>query len=786
MFKVRLSQKISFWCFLLCLFISRLSSYAWEDTRSDSIDITRIKLDLNITDFANQVIRGNATLFFKPLVNAPNIRLDLIGMSVDSVKLNGNNIAFQYDDKLLKVQPQTVFVQGTSQELLVYYKGTPQRDSTWGGFYFQNGIAYNIGVGFSSRPHNLGRVWFPCFDNFEERFTVQTRITTLANHKAFCGGTLQSRVDHPDGTITWDWEMNESVPSYLVSVAVGPYTTVSGTFTGVNGNMPYMHGVLAADSLRLVNSFVNLESCFDLFENLFGPYPFSRVGYVVVPFSGGAMEHASNIAYARMLVNGQTTYECDFMAHELSHMWFGDKVTCSQSKDMWLNEGWATFSGSLFREHINGRTAYEAEIRKRRDDVIRFAHVEEDDYLTLSQIPEEYTYGTHVYDKGADVVNTLRGYLGDSIFFLCVKNYLQDFAFRDASSDSLKHSFEQSSGKSLDGFFSTFVHHPGFLNVEIDSFHVSGSEAPYQVEVFLHQSLKGPAVHCPDFPVEITLIDKDGHTFSARAVSSATPVMFLVSSPFLPKAIFVNEQEKSGLAQTGVTKTISSPGSVSLSPIQFNLTIQQLSDTAFIRVTQHYVQPDGFDPSSGYRCSAERFFAVEGVFPDTFDANGSFVYDGRTFSPSGTQYLDNLLLTETEDSLFLFFRKDPSYDWGIFPYYTKIGGNTNDKYGTMRIDSLLPGHYVLAMKDETAGLKTRTNLSRFIQVYPNPGNEQIRITFSASPTVNTVRIFNIQGYQVTLRENFKSGEYLDIKSLLPGIYVVQTDGYPPVKLCVTR
>ena len=186
MFKVKVHPNY-FLFILLCWLMSVCSTFAFSDTRSDSIDITKIKLDLNITDFANQMIRGNATVFFTPIHNAPNIRLDLVGMSVDSVKLNGNNIPFQYDSKLLKVQSSSAFVQGINQELLICYKGSPQRDSTWGGFYFQNGIAYNIGVGFSSRPHNLGRLWFPCFDNFVERFTVQTKVTTLSNHKAFCG-----------------------------------------------------------------------------------------------------------------------------------------------------------------------------------------------------------------------------------------------------------------------------------------------------------------------------------------------------------------------------------------------------------------------------------------------------------------------------------------------------------------------------------------------------------------------------------------------------------------------
>ena len=129
------------------------------------------------------------------------------------------------------------------------------------------------------------------------------------------------------------------------------------------------------------------------------------------------MEHATNITYPNSSINGSLSDEWLY-AHELSHMWFGDKVTCASADDMWLNEGWAVFCESVFREGLYGKESYKTTMRSKLKDVLQFTHIKDGGYRALYGIPPEYTYGSTVYDKGGQVAHTLRGYLGDSLFLV--------------------------------------------------------------------------------------------------------------------------------------------------------------------------------------------------------------------------------------------------------------------------------------------------------------------------------------------------------------------------------
>jgi aminopeptidase N len=166
---------------------------------------------------------------------------------------------------------------------------------------------------------------------------------------ALCNGALISTIDNGNGTKTWNWEMNEEIPSYLACVAVGNYAPAYFNYYGIEDTIPVQLGAVAADTSDMKNSFVHLTDALSIFENHFGPYRWNKVGYSLVPFTGGAMEHATNIAYPNFMVNGNTLYE-DFLVHELSHHWFGDLATCETAEDMWLNEGWASYCVYLFYE----------------------------------------------------------------------------------------------------------------------------------------------------------------------------------------------------------------------------------------------------------------------------------------------------------------------------------------------------------------------------------------------------------------------------------------------------
>ena len=134
-----------------------LCSQAWaqSDPRSDSIDIIRYGIVLDITDFAGKSISGECVISLQPkLSNVSRISLDLLGLAVDSVKMNGQHLSYSYNDPVLGVQFGGPLVG--IQNLKVYYQGVPVIDgggSGWGGFYFQGEYAFNLGVGFQADPH---------------------------------------------------------------------------------------------------------------------------------------------------------------------------------------------------------------------------------------------------------------------------------------------------------------------------------------------------------------------------------------------------------------------------------------------------------------------------------------------------------------------------------------------------------------------------------------------------------------------------------------------------------
>ncbi|MGB3946562.1 MAG: M1 family aminopeptidase [Bacteroidia bacterium] len=710
------------------LHLKSLSTRA-ENSRSDTIDVLKYTINLNITDFTNNTIAGNTVVSFTPKVNNINkIDLDLLQLTIDSVEIAGVNLTYTYNDTLLSVILPNALNTGDTANVFVYYHGTPQGDPAgWGGFYFTSGYAYNLGVGFGANPHTYGRVWFPCFDNFVERSTYEFNITTNNGKVAYCNGFLANDTTDGNGNRTRKWIMNETIPTYLASVAVAAYTHVSQTYNGINGSIPIMLTSLPSDTNNVKSSFVNLNTALSTYENHFGPYLWNRVGYCMVPFDAGAMEHATNIAYPRLTADGSISYQTLY-AHELSHHWFGDLATCRTQEDMWLNEGWARYCEFLFEEELYGYNKYLSEVRVNHEENLHF-NTPKEGALTLSNIPFEYTYGDHVYNKGADIAHTLRGYMGDSLFFSSVKTYLAQNHYTDVSSADFRDALTAASGINMSDFFNDWVFNPGWPHFAIDSFIVTPSGPLYNVTVYVKQKLKDAPNYYNNVPLEITFKGADWTEKTESFVMSGQAASFTLGLTFNPVFAAVNMGEKISHAVAPDYKTIKTTGSFNFANARMNLTVQSIVDSAFVRIEHNYVAPDGFkNCCPPYRLSPDRYWRVDGVLPSTFKAKANFFYDGRTAATSGNQWLDHGLMTTSEDSLVLMYRKNASHDWQLYPYYTKTMGVTTDKRGTIVIDSLQLGEYTLAMHDYTMSiLSMNENKQSKLKLYPNPTKDLLTV-----------------------------------------------------------
>ncbi len=715
--------------------LSGVSHVQAANSRSDTADILNYTINLTITDFTNNKISGNTQIKFTPKINGVNkLNLDLLKLTVDSIEINGTNLSYTYNDTLLQVSLPSTYNPSDTVLLTVYYQGTPQGDpSGWGGFYFSNGYAYNLGVGFGANPHTYGRVWFPCFDNFVERSAYEFNITSNNGKIAYCNGYLANDTTDNNGDRTRKWILNEPIPSYLASVTVANYTQVNQTYNGINGNVPIVLTAVPADTTNVKNSFTNLNTALSTFESHFGPYMWNRVGYCMVPFDAGAMEHATNISYPKVTADGTINYQTLY-AHELSHHWFGNLATCRTQEDMWLNEGWARYCEFLFTESLYGYNSYLNLVRTNHEDNLHFNRPKEGN-LTLSNIPFEYTYGDHVYNKGADIAHTLRGYMGDSLFFNSVKTYLSQNNYKDVSSADFRDALTAASGLDMSYFFDNWIFNPGWPHFSIDSFTVVPNGLSYLVTVYIKQKLTDAPNYYTNVPLEVTFKAADWTEQTQSIVMSGQISSFNFALPFNPVFVAVNMGEKISHAVAPEYKKIKTTGNANFTNARMNLTIQSISDSAFVRIEHNYAAPDGFKSCCPpYRLSPNHYWKVDGILPANFKAKAVINYDGRTTGFAGNQWLDNELVNASEDSLILMYRANTADDWTEYLYYTKNNiGNNNDKRGTITIDTLKLGEFVFAMHDYTMGIQTREiNTAPEIKLYPNPTKDILTIDLLSS------------------------------------------------------
>jgi aminopeptidase N len=654
----------------------------------------------------------------------------------------------------------------------MYYHGLPYvLASGFGGFYFSSGIAFNLGVGIGVNPPTLGRVWFPCFDNFVQRSHYEFFITSKFSHKAFCNGILLDMIaDTVLQQKTWHYKLSETIPTYLACVAVGAYETIHQTFTAINGSMPVELAALANDTTLLKNCFTHLENAFDYFEEAFGPYRWEKVGYSLVPFNGGAMEHATNIAYPRSFVDNAGTYESDLMAHELAHHWFGDLVTCEEPKDMWLNEGWATFCGLYFLEKLHDTDMYMNEVKNKLDNVVHFANYSEGGFQALSNIPFDYTYGTHVYDKGALVAHTLRAYMGNT-FFSALTSYMNNNQYQKTNSNYFLNQLELYSGKSLHPFFNNYVFEGGFAHFSVDSFSTTNTGSGFQTKVYIKQKLTGTEIMHTHVPLDFTFYDVNLNkiTFTDTINTENSVSNFIV--PFDTKFVLVNATQRLSTAQIQEQKLITGNGANAFILGKLSTLVSNFTTNVFLNVEHNYTHPDAFKITPKYRLSPNRYWKITGIIPQGTSIKTTFKYNGRTLATNGDNYLDNLLINETEDSLYLFYRGSTASDWIIINDTIWSRGNKSDKVGSVNVTNLKLGEYCFGMKDQFASIaETQSNAIFDVHIFPNPAKNTLNII---APNYNTADIYDNQGKLVKTISIKKYVSEYDIYDLENGIYIIK-------------
>jgi len=459
-------------------------------------------------------------------------------------------------------------------------------------------------------------------------------------------------------------------------------------------------------------------------------------------------------------------------AHELSHMWWGDKVTCKTDADMWLNEGWASFNEALFTQALYGNTAYKNWIRTNHRKVLQFAHISDGSYLALNAIPSDYTYGATAYQKGADIVHTLRNYLGDSLFKVGTQHYLDSFAYGNASSADLRDALTSATGINMSRFFDDWIFTPGFPHFSIDSVvYFPGGLDHYFV--YTRQRSKGN-LHVYKMPVDITFSNGITDTTVTVVIDSATNMFHIPLIIANATWVSLDRNEKISDAITDFEITPTSTGNQNMSETNTSLNVQTLSSTpSTIRIEHNWVAPDGFKQSNpGIRLSDYHYWKVDGIINPGFLSKITFQYNGSLSTSSG--YLDNTLITGTEDSLVLLYRASVANDWQIINANHNIG-SAFDKIGSYTVDTMLIGEYALGYRDYTVSINNVSPKKNILSVQPNPAYDTCRINAELMKNeVGVLILLDVRGREIRKwKIDAKNSVVIDCTSLKNGEYVVQ-------------
>lgn len=770
---------LSFSLFIFLTLASVNKSSAQEDACSSllsEMDVTNYRIKLMIQP-DSQTIAG----FCEIQLNCgpiDTLHFDLLTLEVDSVYASFNNgslvkTAFIQRDAQVLV-PNITGKSAARVTTVIYYKGKPVKDGSWGGFYFSGDYAFNLGVGFEAEPHNYGRVWFPCKDNFCDRASYDFEITTPADLKAVCNGSFEGS-DTSGNTITWRYHMKKDIPTYLASVAVGPYVQVLP-----QDDMGYELRLHAqpSDSLNMLQSFMHLPNALQIFEEHYGPHPFDIAGYSLVPFNAGAMEHATNIAYPRYAVaGGGLAYET-LMAHELAHHWWGNHKTTESAPQMWLNEGWASYSEFLFLEKMYGRDAYDNAVAANHKNILHYAHLRDGAALPVSGVGHDNTYGMHVYKKGADVIHALRHVMGDSAFFTAIDSLMRTSA-STINTDELK----QHLGKFLpvkpgvdlvSDFFSDRINGTGFGHFSVFETSKETDRSGWILEIKIKQRVKLRDALYRNVQVPLRVLFADG-SFSEREIVLVNGDLSTFRFVFTkePLQVWIDPDREMSFATSDYTLHFKDSSWAIANPSedqQFFVIENPTSatDEMLMRVNHHWVSPDHtFNKNKGIVLSRQRYFSLEGKWTEANKYTLRFTYNGTT--PQGNfaaGWLDDDLIRGTEDSLLIMYRPKQTATWQIWEDTEWIRGSLFDKRGIVRIKNLVPGEYCLAIRkhDFFASLAETVSGVPALKAYPNPADKQLYLQFESADATRMLEITDELGRLFQKRQIDKNTSVLQLNT----------------------
>ncbi|GAA3375952.1 M1 family metallopeptidase [Streptomyces sannanensis] len=388
---------------------------------------------------------GRTTLTARATRHLTSFDLDLQKLEVTSVEVNGRRAGFTREGDEIRIDPKGVLPKGKEFTVTVVYGGVPEPlggpivfGSSYGWMKTPDGV-------FVACEPNAASTWFPSSDHPSDKATYDIRIKAPKGLGGVSNGRLVSTRTQGDTTVT-HWRETKPMATYLVTATIGKFDVRTGRTPGGIPMYVAIDPVLANDNT--VDVYAVTAEVTDYWSKVFGPYPFEETGAIVddMPEAGFSLETQTKPVYSA--VRSEST-----IAHELAHQWFGDSVSVEQWKDIWLNEGFASYAQWLWEEHKGRGTAHDLAraYYDRRPAGDPFWQV------TVGDPQRDTMFASAVYRRGALTLQVLRERIGDKAFFELLPAWTALHKGGNVNTADFVALAEKVSGQQLDDLFRTWL-----------------------------------------------------------------------------------------------------------------------------------------------------------------------------------------------------------------------------------------------------------------------------------------------------------------------------------------
>jgi aminopeptidase N len=389
--------------------------------------------------------------------------------------LVGPELSFRRIDDRIECELPAPARRGSAIGVAVRYQAAPEARNSFDGFHWQTSADGRPWIATSYQTLGAHH-WWPCKASFfhpedkQERLFVN--LTVPAGLVAVSNGRLAGRAAAGEGWETFRWEHPYPIPTYSVTLNVGPFVALEGQLElpGLERPVPYAYYVLPENEARARLQFAEVPELLGIYSSAFGPWPFpeAKVGLVETSFWG--MEHSTAVAYgssypAWSALHGERDPFEDrnrwfdyILVHELAHEWWGNAVSAADWGDLWLHEGLATYAEGVYVEMRHGREQADRFFAEQAS----YVHPKAMLYRGSGKSAKQAFSGA-VYSKGGCVLHTLRHYLDDDqTWWRVLQEFQARYRYRNATTEGFRAVLEELSGRDWQEFFDEWVYGVGY------------------------------------------------------------------------------------------------------------------------------------------------------------------------------------------------------------------------------------------------------------------------------------------------------------------------------------